>query len=87
MKKHLVLSSLLIFAFLATGCGPKAKSQSYADTPESHYRAGMRYLEDKEYNSAIQEFNRSIALDKKVRPRLGRAGSCHRIKWRPEAGP
>ena len=57
MKKHLALSSLLIFAFLATGCGPKAKSQSYADTPESHYRAGMRYLEDKEYNSAIQEFH------------------------------
>ena len=72
MKKHLVLSSLLIFAFLATGCGPKAKSQSYADTPESHYRAGMRYLEDKEYNSAIQEFNRSIALDKKFA--LGWAG-------------
>ncbi len=32
----------------------------------------MRYLEDKEYNSAIQEFNRSIALDKKFA--LGWAG-------------
>jgi Tfp pilus assembly protein PilF len=72
MKKHLALSSLLVFAFLATGCGPKATSQSYVDTPESHYRAGMRYLEDKEYNSAIQEFNRSIALDKKFA--LGWAG-------------
>ncbi|MDP7060746.1 MAG: S-layer homology domain-containing protein, partial [Candidatus Marinimicrobia bacterium] len=72
MKKHLALSSLLVFAFLANGCGPKATSQSNVDTPESHYRAGMRYLEDKEYNSAIQEFNRSIALDKKFA--LGWAG-------------
>ena len=72
MKKYSAISSLLIFAFLVAGCGPKATSQSYVDTPESHYRAGMRYLEDKEYNSAIQEFNRTIALDKKFA--LGWAG-------------
>ena len=72
MKKYLTLSSLLILALLVAGCGPKATSQSYVDTPESHYRAGMRYLEDKEYNSANQEFNRSIALDKKFA--LGWAG-------------
>jgi len=72
MKNYSAISSLLIFAFLVAGCGPKATSQSYVDTPESHYRAGMRYLEDKEYNSAIQEFNRTIALDKKFA--LGWAG-------------
>ena len=72
MKKYSAISSLLIFAFLVAGCGPKATSQSYVDSPESHYRAGMRYLEDKEYNSAIQEFNRAIALDKKFA--LGWAG-------------
>lgn len=72
MKKYIPVFSLLILALLVVSCGPKAKAKSYVDTPESHYRAGMRYLEDKEYNSAIQEFERAVALDKKFA--LGWAG-------------
>lgn len=72
MKKYLPVTGIIFLALLFINCGPKVKSQSHVDTPESHYRAGMRYLEDQNYNSSLTEFERSVALDKKFA--LGWAG-------------
>ncbi|MFQ6615624.1 MAG: S-layer homology domain-containing protein [Fidelibacterota bacterium] len=64
------LSAIILVPVLLTlyNCGPKVTSQSDVDTPEYHYRAGMRYLEDEDYASAIRSFQRSVDLDKKFAP-------------------
>lgn len=65
MKKFTSAILILPMLLFVSSCGPKAKSQSDVDTPEYHYRAGMRYLESEDYQSAIQSFQRSVDLDKK----------------------
>lgn len=68
MKKiilPLVIVPLLISVY---HCGPKARPQSEVDTPEYHYRAGLRYIESEEYRDAINAFQRSVDLNKKFAP-------------------
>ena len=65
MKKLTAAAIIVPTLLIITGCGPKATSQSDVDTPEYHYRAGMRYLENEDYQSAIRSFQRSVDLDKK----------------------
>jgi len=68
MKK--VISITLLFPLLITlfNCGPKVRSQSDVDTPEYHYRAGLRYIENENYSDAIRAFERAVGLDKKFAP-------------------
>ncbi|MCK4579449.1 MAG: S-layer homology domain-containing protein [Candidatus Marinimicrobia bacterium] len=47
------------------GCAPKATSQSDLDTPEYHYKLGARSLENGEYQTALNAFQRAVNLDKK----------------------
>ncbi len=68
MKKWPIQLFLFPLLLLVTACGPKATSQSDVDTPEYHYRAGMRYLENEDYQSAIRSFQRAVDLDKKFAP-------------------
>tara|TARA_B100000315_G_scaffold260882_1_gene326783 strand:+ start:5488 stop:6699 length:1212 start_codon:yes stop_codon:yes gene_type:complete len=67
MKKYLTLSALII-GFLFNQCGPKVTSQSSVDTPEYHFRSGMRYLDQDDFTSAMSAFQQSVDLDKKFSP-------------------
>jgi len=56
----IVLAGLLLVA----GCGPKpVAEQSLLDTPDNHYRLGLRELEAQRPDRAAEEFNRASALD------------------------
>lgn len=77
MKKRAFFLFLLPMLLIMIGCGPKVTSQSDVDTPEYHYRAGMRYLETEDYQSAIRSFQRSVDLDKKFALGWGGLGLAH----------
>ncbi len=57
------LLSFLILTGLFIGCSQKP--QSDMDSPEYHFKAGMRAIEQMEYSNAIHSFERAIALDRK----------------------
>ena len=63
VKTFLPLPFILLFS--VTGCAPKAVSQSDLDTPEYHYRLGVRNLDSGDYATALTAFQRSVDLDKK----------------------
>ena len=55
-----VFTALMVIA----GCGPKpVAEQSLLDTPENHYRLGLRELEADRLDRAVEEFNRATALN------------------------
>lgn len=60
------LLSFLILAGLFIGCSQKP--QSDVDTPEYHFKAGMRSVEQGEYSNAVSSFERAVALDRKFAP-------------------
>ena len=51
-------------AFLLIG-GCATKPQSDVDTPEYHFRAGMRAVDSGNYDAALNSFQRALDLDKK----------------------
>ena len=57
--KHSLYYALAIL--LLAGCSQKP--QSDVDTPENHFKAGMRAVETGEYNAALNSFQRSVDLD------------------------
>lgn len=59
-----LLAATAAFLVLA-GCAPKAVSQSDLDTPEYHYRLGVRSLDNGDYATARGAFQRAVDLDKK----------------------
>ena len=61
LKKYLKNTPILILLFLAA-CATKPESDM--DTPEYHYKAGMRAIENGDYQQAIKSFQRSVDLDK-----------------------
>ena len=63
LKKYLKNTPILSLLFLAA-CATKPESDM--DTPEYHYKAGMRAIENGDYQQAIKSFQRSIDLDKKL---------------------
>ena len=65
---------LLILLFLAA-CATKPASD--VDTPEYHYKAGMRAIENEDFQQAIKSFQRSIDLDKKFALGYGGLGLAH----------
>ena len=68
-QKILVVLGLTIglFGLLLFGnCGPKPiKQESVLDTPENHYKQGLRELEKGNLDAAMEEFNRAKGIDKK----------------------
>ena len=55
----LSIAALILLAACAT------KPESDVDTPEYHYKAGMRAIENSDYQQAIKSFQRSVDLDSK----------------------
>jgi tetratricopeptide (TPR) repeat protein len=62
--KHSLFTVLALV--LLVGCSQKP--QSDVDTPAYHYSAGMRAIDNGEYQDALQSFQRSIQLDRKFLP-------------------
>jgi len=59
--RHILYFVLAIF--IIAGCSQKP--QSDVDTPEYHFKAGMRAVESGNYTAALTSFQRSVDLDKK----------------------
>jgi tetratricopeptide (TPR) repeat protein len=56
-------------AIALSGCGVKArKAGGYMDTPEAHYKQGMKYWIQDNGKQAEEEFNLAKSLDKKYAP-------------------
>ena len=71
LKKYLFNISILSLVFLAA-CATKPESD--VDTPEYHYKAGMRAVDNMDYQQAIKSFQRSIDLDSKFALGFGGLG-------------
>lgn len=74
LKKHRSLISLFALILLAA-CATKPESD--VDTPEYHFKAGMRAIENRDYQQAIKSFQRSVDLDKKFALGYGGLGLAH----------
>ena len=63
VKLLCALLSVCIIAMLA-GCGAKPiKEESVLDTPDNHYSQGMRELDRGNLDTAVEEFQRAMALE------------------------
>ena len=74
LKKYSSLASILSLIFIIS-CG--TKPQSDVDTPEYHFKAGMRAIENGDFQQAIKSFQRSVDLDKKFALGYGGLGLAH----------
>lgn len=66
MVKQMKYFILIVAAFVVvvSGCGPKiAPPTSVLDTPEYHYKQGLKYLDKDQIDEAMKSFERAIALD------------------------
>ena len=70
-KSLLTVSILLLLA----GCATPPESD--VDTPEYHFKAGMRAIDNGEDQQAIKSFQRSVDLDKKFAMGYGGLGLAH----------
>ena len=64
IKHFIVLLAALVL--VVSGCGKKAaQPTSVMDSPEYHYRNGLKYLDSDLIDDAMKSFDRAIALDPK----------------------
>jgi len=70
-RNHLIFYALTTLLFLG-GCA--TKPQSDVDTPEYHFRAGMRAVDSGNYDAALNSFQRALDLDKKFIAAYGGLG-------------
>ena len=60
---------VLCLMIILAGCAPKArKAGGYMDTPQTHYKEGMKYVNDENVNKAEEEFTLALSLDAKYAP-------------------
>ena len=65
LLKTAFVPALILGLFIA-GCGPKpVKEESLLDTPDNHYKQGMRECQAGQFDRAETEFNRATALKAK----------------------
>ena len=74
LKKYGFLLSIITLIFL-NSCATKPESD--VDTPEYHFKAGMRAVDNGDYQQAIKSFQRSVDLDKKFALGYGGLGLAH----------
>ena len=77
---------LSVAAMVLAGCAPAAVSQSDLDTPEYHYRLGLRSLDDGDYSTARTAFQRAVDLDKKFAVGWGGLGLTQAYMGDAEGG-
>jgi len=65
MKRLMVIMAVLAVAIAGCG-GPKiAPATSEMDSPQYHYKTGLRYLDKEQIDDALRSFDRAISLDPK----------------------
>ena len=74
LKKYGSLFSIIMLIFLSS-CSTKPESD--VDTPEYHFKAGMRAIDNGDYQQALKSFQRSVDLDKKFALGYGGLGLAH----------
>jgi tetratricopeptide (TPR) repeat protein len=74
LKNNKSLLTVFILLLLA-GCATPPESD--VDTPEYHFKAGMRAIDNGEDQQAIKSFQRSVDLDKKFAMGYGGLGLAH----------
>ena len=74
LKKYGSLFSIIMLIFLSS-CSTKPESD--VDTPEYHFKAGMRAVDNGDYQQALKSFQRSVDLDKKFALGYGGLGLAH----------
>lgn len=64
------ISFVLVPALLMLlgGCAKTRKAGGHMDTPETHYKQGMKYWDQDQYDKAEEEFNLAKSLDPKFAP-------------------
>jgi hypothetical protein len=61
MKRLMLFAAVL--AVMVAGCGPKAvPPTSVMETPEYHYKNGLKYLDKGQIDDAMKSFDRAVAL-------------------------
>jgi len=75
MKKHLIFTLPILSLLMITACSTKPESD--VDTPEYHYKAGMRAIDNGDFMQAIKSFERSVDLDRKFALGYGGLGLAH----------
>jgi hypothetical protein len=74
---HLAL--LIIASLTLAGC-PEVARRGEGETPEQHYYAGGRLIERGQYDEAMREFERSVAIDPDYGPGYGGMGLAYAYK-------
>jgi len=72
MKRFSIFLFPITLILLLSACSQKP--QSDVDTPEYHFRAGMRAVENADFPAALKSFQRSVDLDRKFAPGYGGLG-------------
>lgn len=65
MKRFVFLAGVLA---LITGCATTRKPGGHMDTPEAHYKQGMKYWDLEQFEKAEEEFELAQSLDPKFAP-------------------
>ena len=74
LNKYRIFYPIFTLLLLA-GCATKPESDM--DTQEYHYKAGMRSIENGDFQQALKSFQRSVDLDKKFALGYGGLGLSH----------
>jgi tetratricopeptide (TPR) repeat protein len=62
---RLAVTLIAVLAMVAAGCAKPAPPTSVMDTPEYHYKQGLKYLDRDQIDDAMRSFDRAIGLDPK----------------------
>lgn len=63
--KTVLIATVTVALALMGGCGPKPiQKQSILDTPDNHYKQGLRELEKENIAGAMEEFERAKGINK-----------------------
>ncbi len=76
MKKLLIIAAVLTAVLF--GCGPEPrKEQGLMDTPETHYKQGMKFIAEKEWEKAFNEFKLAATMNPKYAPAYEGYAECY----------
>jgi Tfp pilus assembly protein PilF len=81
MKTVATLAAAAAVIFMAAGCASTARNAGgEMDTPQAHYKEGMKYMNQGQIDKAAEEFDLSTSLDPKYAPALARRALITAVK-------